>query len=150
MSTAYAIAGQAEKSKHISVWGEFPTNFLFPISEKEEIIIPFDSLVEQQRNTITLNIPPIKWELMPLKTSLPEQIFEREKKAFFEIKRSVVNNPDYKNKYIAIVNGEIVGVGDNRIKLAREVYAKKGYVTMYIGEVKEQETIAEEPSFEAL
>lgn len=79
-----------------------------------------------------------------------DQIFEKERKAFFEIKKQLIDDPQYIGKYIAIVNGEVAGVGDDRIKLAREVYTKKGYVTMYIGEVKQEETVAEEPSFEVL
>src|SRR3990170_4410166 len=66
-----------------------------------------------------------------------EQIFEREKNAFLEMKRRLIGEPQYTGKYIAIVNGEIAGVGDDRVKLAREIYTKKGYVTMYIGEVKQ-------------
>lgn len=79
-----------------------------------------------------------------------DQIFEREKNAFLEIKRRLIGDPQYTGKYIAIVNGEIAGVGDDRVKLAREIYTKIGYVTMYIGEVVPQETVAEEPSFEML
>lgn len=54
----------------------------------------------------------------------------------------------YNGKYVAIVNGVVVGVGTDRIKLAREVYKNRGYVTMYIGEISDNERIAEEPSFE--
>ena len=77
-----------------------------------------------------------------------EQVFEREKNAFLQIRRSLIGDPAYSGKYVAIVKGEIAGVGDDRIKLARHIYKKKGYVTMYIGEVSEHETLAEEPSFE--
>jgi hypothetical protein len=79
-----------------------------------------------------------------------DRVFEREKRAFLEIKGRLIADPHYTGKYIAIVDGEIAGVGDDRIKLAREIYAKKGYVTMYIGEVSQQDSIAEEPSFEVL
>ena len=79
----------------------------------------------------------------------PNQVFEREKSAFFQEKSRLLADPQYRGKFVAMVNGEVAGFGIDRVKLAREVYTTKGYVTMYIGEVSEEERVVDEPSYDA-
>ena len=55
------------ESRRTRVWGEFPQDWFPLLDQREQIIFPLDSLSEIQsaRSTITVDLPPIKWELVP-------------------------------------------------------------------------------------
>ena len=45
----------------------------------------------------------------------------------------------YRNKFVAIRNGEVIGVGDNSSKLKNSVWAKHGHVPILFKQVLERE-----------
>jgi len=79
-----------------------------------------------------------------------EEIFEKEKAAFYRLKVKLLQDEKYVGKYVAIVNEEIVDIGDDRLQLIRKVYDKKGYIPMYVGKIALEETIHEDPSAESI
>ena len=49
-------------------------------------------------------------------------------------------------KYIAVYQGKIVGIGEEKGELARKVYKKYGYVPIYIEKISKEEINMEVPS----
>jgi hypothetical protein len=64
-----------------------------------------------------------------------EQIFEREKDIFLQIKPKLLNDKDYSNKFVAIINGKIADSDSDRSALVERVYSRFGYIPLYIGQV---------------
>jgi hypothetical protein len=94
----------------------------------------------------------VRFELANIESSseerIEDEIFQKEKAAFLQLKDGLLMDPRYAGKYVAIVESEPAAVGEDEAKVARAVYDRLGYVTMYVGKVSEDEEIAEEPSFE--
>lgn len=67
MSNVYTVADQIREARRIRVLEEFSPDLLSLLSENEQVVIPLDSLSQQQGGTITFNIPSIPWELLPSK-----------------------------------------------------------------------------------
>lgn len=72
--------------------------------------------------------------------------FERERDAFLKLKDSLLGQETYTGKFVAIHQGRIVGVGEDKRELAKNVYAQFGYVAIYIGKVERVRTAVEMPS----
>lgn len=51
----------------------------------------------------------------------------------------------YRNKFVAIRNGEVIGVGDDSAKLMDEVWAEYGHVPILFHRVVEREPIYRVP-----
>ena len=67
MSSIFTVEDQIREARRVRVWGEFPQEIL-AIIRRNEPVIPLDSLsIRQQEGIITVNIPPIQWELIPSK-----------------------------------------------------------------------------------
>ncbi len=62
------------------------------------------------------------------------------KNAFKQFLCENLNNPKYKNKYLAFVNGIFQDYGDKRTKLVHTMYQKFGNVKMYVGKVTSEKT----------
>jgi len=75
-----------------------------------------------------------------------EEIFEKERSAFLKLKKKLIEDPNYSDRYVAIVGGSVVDTDRDKIILAKRVYSKHGYIPMYIGKVTEKERILEYPS----
>ena len=75
-----------------------------------------------------------------------EEIFEKEKAVFLKLKKKLIGDVNYREKYVAIVGGRIVDTDRDKIILAKRVYSRHGYIPMYIGKVTEKERILEYPS----
>ena len=75
-----------------------------------------------------------------------EEIFEKERASFLKLKKKLIGDPNYSDKYVAVVGGKIVDTDRDKIPLAKRVYSKHGYVPMYIGKVTETERTLEYPS----
>jgi hypothetical protein len=71
---------------------------------------------------------------------------EEEREAFLKIRDKLVADPNYVGKYIAVFQGAVVGCGEDKGKLAENVYEKYGYVPIYIDEVATGGRIVEVPS----
>jgi hypothetical protein len=56
----------------------------------------------------------------------------------------------YRNKFVAIRNGEVIGVGDNSAKLKDSVWAKHGDVPILFKQVLEREPIYRVPHVKLL
>lgn len=66
------------------------------------------------------------------------------KKYFEENKKSLLKK--YKNKYIAILNNEVIASAKDFSKLAQRVYKKYGYQTIYMPLVLEEKKVVRIPS----
>ena len=69
--------------------------------------------------------------------------FLRDMDVFNRLKRELLKNEEYRGKFLAIYNGEIVGVDEDDSKLSRLIDKKYGNVSAYIGKVAEEEEIIE-------
>ena len=59
-------------------------------------------------------------------------------KAYFEtIKSQLINDPNLKNKFVAILRSQIIGNGDNGAELAVAMYKDHGYIPILIRKVNE-------------
>jgi len=70
--------------------------------------------------------------------------FEEERAAFHRLKDSLLDT--YKGQYVAILNGQFVDSGTDPVDVAMRVYARFGYVPLYVGLVSEQPELVEFPS----
>jgi len=64
---------------------------------------------------------------------------EEEREAFLKIRDKLVQNPNYNGKYVAILQGAIVGCDEEKERLAENVYRKYGYIPIYIDKVAPDE-----------
>ena len=71
---------------------------------------------------------------------------EEEREAFLKIRDKLMQDPNYNGKYIAILQGAIVGCDEEKGRLAETVYRKYGYVPIYIDKVASDERHLEIPS----
>ncbi|KPV61753.1 MAG: hypothetical protein AOA66_1723 [Candidatus Bathyarchaeota archaeon BA2] len=78
------------------------------------------------------------------------EAFERERQAFLRMKDSLLGNPEYRRKFVAIYKGEIVGQDEDNRELARRVYSRYGYVPIYIGKIERERRVIEMPSPEGV
>jgi len=74
------------------------------------------------------------------------ETFEREKQAFLEVKDSLLDNPEFRGKFVAIYEGNIVDQDEDNRELAKRVYRRHGYVPIYIGKIERERRIIEMPS----
>ncbi|MEM2491032.1 MAG: hypothetical protein QXG96_02415, partial [Candidatus Bathyarchaeia archaeon] len=75
---------------------------------------------------------------------------EEEREAFLRMRDGLLRDPSYAGKYVAVFQGAIVGCGEDKGKLAEEVYGKCGYVPIYIERVAAGERRVEAPSPEVV
>lgn len=79
-----------------------------------------------------------------------EKVFLAEAEAFREMKAELLENPKYRDRFVAIHGGRVVDVDEDRRALARRVYERYGYVPIYMGRVEAAERILEVPSPEVI
>lgn len=78
--------------------------------------------------------------------SSPEELFETDRKKFLEMRPALLRTPQYVDKYVAVVDGEVVDSDQDKVKLAKRIYSRRGYIPMYIGKVSKEERYCELPS----
>ncbi|MCQ5363342.1 MAG: hypothetical protein NO482_08095 [Candidatus Methanomethylicia archaeon] len=85
---------------------------------------------------------------LPFDTRQLEHILriEEEREAFLKIRDKLVQDPNYNGKYVAILQGAIVGCDEEKGRLAENVYRKYGYIPIYIDRVAPDERRLEIPS----
>jgi len=71
---------------------------------------------------------------------------EEEREAFLKIRDKLMQDPNYNGKYVAILQGAIVGCNEEKGRLAETVYRKYGYVPSYIDKIASDERRLEIPS----
>jgi len=76
--------------------------------------------------------------------------FERERKTFLRIRDSLLDNPEFRGKFVAIYEGNVVDQDEDNRELAKRVYREYGYVPIYIGKIERERRIIEMPSPEGL
>ena len=64
------------------------------------------------------------------------QAFEQEVAAFERLKTTLL--AQYAGQYVAIYQGQVVGVGEDRLTLVKEVYRRFGEVPCYIEQVSSE------------
>jgi len=72
--------------------------------------------------------------------------FERERDTFFKIRNDLLKDNKYAGKYVAILNGKVVGSDENKSSLAKRVYEKHGYVPIYMEKLSKKKRVRELPS----
>jgi hypothetical protein len=72
--------------------------------------------------------------------------FEAERNAFLGMRHMLLSDPAYRGKYVAILDGSVVDIDDDKVRLAKRVYEKHGYVSAYIDKVQEKRQVFELPS----
>lgn len=71
------------------------------------------------------------------------ELFNRERDAFLRMKDSLCSHEKYKGKFVAIHSGNVVDVDENKKELAKRVYAKYGYIPIYIDKVEKKRIVGE-------
>lgn len=66
----------------------------------------------------------------------PRNKWEREYRAFLQLLPELLKT--HRGQYVAVHDGRVVGVDDDKIELALQVYARIGYVPVYVGLVAER------------
>jgi len=76
----------------------------------------------------------------------PEQVFERERTAFMNLRGQLLNDPNFQNKFVAIVGGIVVDSDSDEYALAQRVYREHGYVPIFIDRIEPNSEVFEIPS----
>ena len=76
------------------------------------------------------------------------EAFEREVMAFAQMKEELLKK--YKGQYVAVYQGEVVGVGPDKLGLASEMYEKFGAVPMFVHLVAEKDPVYGMPSLKVI
>lgn len=63
------------------------------------------------------------------------------KDAFEDFARNNLNNPQFKNKFVAFVNGKFQDAGDKKNVLIKKMYDEFGNVDMYVHKITDQRKI---------
>ena len=82
----------------------------------------------------------------PKSISASDQIFDRNKNSFVKLKEELLRDEAYVNKFVAIIDGKIVDSDYDRSALVERVYAKCGYLQLFIGKVTKQKRYRRLPS----
>ncbi len=65
----------------------------------------------------------------------------KNKNAFEDFVKTNLENPQFKNKFVAFVDGEFQNSGDKRNALIEKMYDKFGNVDMYVDKVTDQKKV---------
>jgi hypothetical protein len=87
----------------------------------------------QQKTPDTLVAELLSAQIETTETSEKAAAFEREIAAFERLKPALLEQ--YAGQYVAIYQGQVVAVGDNRLELVKQVYSRFGQVVCYVEEV---------------
>ena len=79
-------------------------------------------------------------------TPAPDQTFEANKNSFVKLKETLLQDKNFADKFVAIINGKMVDFNSDRSALVERVYAKYGYVPLFIGRVSKEKKYRELPS----
>jgi hypothetical protein len=100
------------------------------LSQKD--IIKYIQDKKAQQDNSTLNIS---------KAIKDDPGFAKNEASYDNFVKNHLNDPEYKDRFVAFVNGKLQGVDDKESTLAKKVYDKCGHVDMYIGKVSTQKII---------
>jgi hypothetical protein len=83
-----------------------------------------------------LDAPTIEIAAAPKLAFIPNKDWDREREAFYRMLPDLL--PTYRDKYVAILGGGVVGHGDASRQVSLEAHRRYGEVPIYIGLVSEQ------------
>jgi len=69
-----------------------------------------------------------------------------ERGAYLRMKARLLADPRYDEKFVAILNAEVIDADSDERELVRRVYANHGYVVVYVEKVRGESRILEVPS----
>lgn len=117
--------------------------YTVPVGEEDLIEGPL--IVERQGEPIAVIIPYreyqrfVEWQERERATTWQEEqqrLLRKEIAAFERMRPQLLNT--HRGKQVAILNGQLIDSDDDKRALARRVYAKHGYRTILITEVRER------------
>jgi hypothetical protein len=94
--------------------------------------------------TEPIDAPEVNVSSVPSLAFVTDQNWHRERLAFYRMLPELLKI--HEGRFVAILDGAIVGIGDDFISVATELYARLGRVSAYIGYVAEQPRFARAPS----
>jgi len=101
--------------------------------------------LQAEIQTMNTKKPQIKKEVSSLFKELTSRFneikFQHEKNIFELIKKSLLKNEKYLNKFVAIHQGKIIDYDEDNIKLAKRAYSEYGYIPIYFGKVSKKERV---------
>ncbi len=68
------------------------------------------------------------------------------REAYLKIKTKLLADQEYAGRFVAILKGRVVDKDSDERELVRRVYAKYGYVVVYIDKVQREKRVLEVPS----
>jgi len=83
-----------------------------------------------------------------LLSDVSNEPLSEEQEYFESIREQLKKDPTYQNKYVAILNKKIIGIGDNSPELAIRMYKKHGYVPILVKNVDEDTIYTTSPNLE--
>lgn len=87
----------------------------------------------QQKTADALIVEWVSEKIGESETVETKKMFEQEMAAFKALLPELLTQ--YPNQYVAIHQGQVVGYGDNRLALVKEIYNQFGEVPCYVGKV---------------
>ncbi|HEY4688144.1 MAG TPA: DUF5678 domain-containing protein [Anaerolineae bacterium] len=109
----------------------------------EKLIIKEPVFIEADGQRIAVILPIEDYESLRAQSQLPQTAtdtassgFEREKAAFQALKPELLKR--YPGQFVAIVNGQVVEVGDDKIQVIDRVHERLGQVSMYVQQITDQ------------
>lgn len=96
---------------------------------------------DKDKDIVTYPAPvldlPIRYANGPVRRDYtPDPKWLREYEAFERMKPRLLEK--YRDKYVAIDDGQVVGVGDDQTALAFQVYSQRGYHAIHVGLVTDK------------
>jgi len=71
-----------------------------------------------------------------------------EKSLFAKKKKQLMNDPNYKGKFVAVLNSKIVDSDSDEPALLKRIYEKHGYISVLIEKIDEEIEYTTSPMFD--
>lgn len=71
---------------------------------------------------------------------------QRERHAYLKIRQKLLADPRYAGKFVAVHKGRVIDADDSEKELVRRVYARHGYVPIYVEKLETERRVLEVPS----
>jgi len=96
---------------------------------------------EEFKDYVTLHIPDEDEESLAVKRKIKDDLASvlKEREAYLQMEDKL--HEKYLGKFVAIANGKLIGVGDDKIELIMRLYREIGYQPMYVHQVGAEERI---------
>jgi hypothetical protein len=114
--------------------GENQDSYTLPREElgQDEIIL------EQDGQPVAAVVPIARYRAFQVWRKVQEEYsdeaFEREREAFERLKPTLLKT--HAGKCVAVLNGEVVEMGDDKMAVLKRVYDRFGYVPVYVQQVE--------------